>query len=118
METTNILANNPNLKSWVEVPANSDFPIQNLPFGIFKTRSQSERVGVRIGDKVLDLKALFVLGYLENLPFSASDFENKFLNDLMEKGKKATRDLRNRISKLLSHYFEDLKVNQHHVDQV
>lgn len=118
METTNILANNPNLKSWVEVPANSDFPIQNLPFGIFKTRSQSERVGVRIGDKVLDLKALFVLGYLENLPFSASDFENKFLNDLMEKGKKATRDLRNRISKLLSHDFEDLKVNQHHVDQV
>lgn len=118
METSNILANNPNLKSWVEVPANSDFPIQNLPFGIFKTRSQSERVGVRIGDKVLDLKALFVLGYLENLPFSASDFENKFLNDLMEKGKKATRDLRNRISKLLSHDFEDLKVNQHHVDQV
>lgn len=118
METTNILANNPNLKSWVEVPANSDFPIQNLPFGIFKTRSQSERVGVRIGDKVLDLKALFVLGYLENLPYSASDFENKFLNDLMEKGKKATRDLRNRISKLLSHDFEDLKVNQHHVDQV
>ena len=118
METTNILANNPNLKSWVEVPANSDFPIQNLPFGIFKTRSQSERVGVRIGDKVLDLKALYVLGYLENLPFSGSDFENKFLNDLMEKGKKATRDLRNRISKLLSHDFEDLKVNQHHVDQV
>ena len=118
METTNILANNPNLKSWVEVPANSDFPIQNLPFGIFKTHSQSERVGVRIGDKVLDLKALYVLGYLENLPFSGSDFENKFLNDLMEKGKKATRDLRNRISKLLSHDFEDLKVNQHHVDQV
>lgn len=118
METTNILANNPNLKSWVEVPANSDFPIQNLPFGIFKTRSQSERVGVRIGDKVLDLKALYVLGYLENLPFTSSDFENKFLNDLMGKGKKATRDLRNRISKLLSHDFEDLKVNQHHVDQV
>lgn len=118
METSNILANNPNLKSWVEVPANSDFPIQNLPFGIFKTRSQSERVGVRIGNQVLDLKALYVLGYLENLPFEASDFENKFLNDLMGKGKKATRDLRNRISKLLSHDFEDLKVNQHHVDQV
>lgn len=29
-----IAANNPNLKSWVSVPENSDFPIQNLPFGI------------------------------------------------------------------------------------
>jgi len=45
-----IPANNPQLKSWVEVPQNSDFPIQNLPFGIFKTAQDNERVGVRIGD--------------------------------------------------------------------
>jgi fumarylacetoacetase len=46
-----IAANNPALKSWVEVPENSDFPIQNLPFGIFKTSSSLKpRVGVRIGD--------------------------------------------------------------------
>ncbi|MCE3295066.1 MAG: fahA [Crocinitomicaceae bacterium] len=110
--------NNPALKSWIEVPQNSDFPIQNLPFGIFKTAQSTERVGIRIGDFVIDLKVLFVLGYLENLPFELSDFDNKYLNSLMEKGKKGTRDLRNRISKLLDSNFTDLQKNEHHVGQV
>ena len=113
-----IAANNPNLKSWVEVPANSDFPIQNLPFGIFKTSQLKPRVGVRIGDFVLDLKALFVLGYLENLPFEGSDFDCAYLNCLMSKGKKATRELRNRISKLLDANQQDLQKNLHHLEQV
>ena len=113
-----IAANNPSLRSWVEVPSGSDFPIQNLPFGIFKTNQLSKRVGVRIGDHVLDLKTLFVLGYLENLPFELADFDNEFLNSLMKKGKKGTRDLRNRLSKLLSSDLEDLQKNTHHVEQV
>lgn len=113
-----IPANNPSLTSWVEVAKNSDFPIQNLPFGIFKTAQIKERVGVRIGDFILDLKSLFVLGYLENLPFEMSDFDNQYLNSLMKKGKKATRDLRNRISKLLDKNFTDLQKNEHHVAQV
>ncbi|MBL4625494.1 MAG: fumarylacetoacetase, partial [Flavobacteriales bacterium] len=54
----NIEANNPSLKSWVEVPENSDFPIQNLPFGIFSVREEYPRVGVAIGDKILDLKSV------------------------------------------------------------
>ncbi|MEN9998898.1 MAG: fumarylacetoacetase [Bacteroidota bacterium] len=114
----NIAVNNPNLKSWVEVPVNSDFPIQNLPFGIFKTSQLKPRVGVRIGDFVLDLKALFVLGYLENLPFEGSDFDCSYLNCLMSKGKKATRELRNRISKLLDANQQDLQKNLHHLEQV
>jgi fumarylacetoacetase len=113
-----IAANNPSLKSWVEVSSNSDFPIQNLPFGIFKTNSLTARVGVRIGDQVLDLKTIFVLGYLENLPFELNDFDNDYLNPLMRKGKKGTRDLRNRISKLLSTDNDDLRKNEHHVQQV
>jgi fumarylacetoacetase len=113
-----IPANNPSLTSWVEVAKISDFPIQNLPFGVFKTAQDKERVGVRIGDFVLDLKALFVLGYLENLPFELNDFDANYLNSLMKKGKKATRDLRNRISKLLDKNFSDLQKNEHHVAQV
>ncbi|MFN7600657.1 MAG: fumarylacetoacetase, partial [Bacteroidota bacterium] len=50
-----IPANNPSLKSWVEVPPHSDFPIQNLPFGIFKTEYLSPVAGVAIGNYVLDL---------------------------------------------------------------
>ena len=113
-----IEANNPALSSWVEVPENSDFPIQNLPFGIFKTESLSPRVGVRIGNHVVDLKTLFVLGYLENLPFELADFDTNFLNSLMKKGKQGTRALRNRVSKLLSSTQPDLQKNEHHVEQV
>jgi fumarylacetoacetase len=114
----NISANNPNVKSWVEVPLNSDFPIQNIPFGVFKTAQLSTRVGSRIGDFVVDLKSLFVLGYLENLPFEATDFNAEALNPMMKKGKKATRDLRNRLSKLLSTEHKDLRANEHHVSQI
>ena len=48
-------------KSWVEVSSESDFPIQNLPFGIFESKNNRPRVGVAIGDKVLDLAAFFRL---------------------------------------------------------
>lgn len=96
-----ISANNPALKSWVDVPTNSDFPIQNLPFGIFKTAHSSERVGVRIGDYVLDLCAVFELGLLANLGFERSDFEATVLNPMMKKGKLGVRALRNKISDLL-----------------
>jgi fumarylacetoacetase len=113
-----IAANNPSLKSWIEVPKNSDFPIQNLPFGVFKTEQLSTRVGSRIGDLVIDLKSLFVLGYFTNLPFEMNDFDSISLNSFMKKGKKGTRDLRNRLSKLLEESHSDLRVNQHHVDQV
>lgn len=113
-----ISANDPKLKSWVDVPAGSDFPIQNLPFGIFRTESQLPRVGVAIGNKVLDLKALHILGYLENLPFRLEDFLADSLNPMMKYGKKATRDLRNRVSKLLRSDMPDLRDREHHVKQV
>lgn len=113
-----IAANNPQLKSWIEVHVNSDFPIQNLPFGIFKTDSLEPRAGSRIGDFVIDLKSLYILGYLENLPFTSEDFDTDSLNSLMKKGKIATRNLRNRLSKLFSTDYDDLKHNTHHVEQI
>ncbi|MBT6439020.1 MAG: fumarylacetoacetase, partial [Flavobacteriales bacterium] len=97
----NIKANNPSLKSWVPVPENSDFPIQNLPFGVFSINEEYPRVGVAIGDKILDLKAIFELGHLSDLPFKASDFDSEYLNSMMMQGKEGTRALRNRISELL-----------------
>ncbi len=114
----NIKANNPSLKSWIEVPSGSDFPIQNLPFGIFKTEYSSSRVGVRIGNNIIDLKELFELGYFTNLPFTLADFDTDFLNSLMKKGKQATRDLRNRISDLLDENNLDLQKNSNHIAQI
>ena len=47
------------LTSWISVAPESDFPIQNLPYGIFHTASNgSPRVGVAIGEFVLDLSVL------------------------------------------------------------
>ncbi len=113
-----IKANDPSLTSWVEVQKDSDFPIQNLPFGIVKTDQLKPRVASRIGDQIIDIKSLFILGYLDNLPFALEDFDCSSLNQLMKKGKRATSDLRNRLSKLFSDTNKDLKNNSHHVGQV
>ena len=113
-----IAANNPNLKSWVSVPKDSDFPIQNLPFGIIGSSILSKRVSVRIGDYALDLKVLSELGYLNDTGFDFSDFDAPFLNPMMKKGKMAVRKLRNRISELLLDSSTSLQNNPSQVEQV
>ena len=113
-----IAANNPNLKSWVSVPKNSDFPIQNLPFGIIGNHILSKRVSVRIGDYALDLKVLAELGYLKETGFDSSDFDAPFLNPMMKKGKLAVRGLRNRISELLLDSSTSLQNNPSQIEQV
>lgn len=115
---SDIKANDPKLKTWVDVPPGSHFPIQNLPFGIFRTESQLPHVCCAIGDKLIDLKALHVMGYLENLPFELEDTVSHSLNRIMSYGKMGMRDLRNRVSKLLRTDMPDLREKEHHVRQV
>jgi fumarylacetoacetase len=113
-----IKANNPELKSWIEVPYGSDFPIQNIPFGVVKTADLTPFVATRIGDKVIYLKNLFQLGYLNNLGFELADFDNPYLNSLMKHGKIATRNLRNRLSELFDVNNHELQQNDAHVHEV
>ena len=96
-----ISANQAHLKSWIPVPEHSDFPIQNIPFGIIKMEGKSPRVATRIGDLVIDLYELYKLGCFESLPFESNDFDTSSLNSLMKKGKLAVRELRNVLSALL-----------------
>ena len=96
-----ISANQAHLKSWIPVPEHSDFPIQNIPFGIIKMEGKSPRVATRIGDSVIDLYELYKLGCFESLPFESNDFDASSLNSLMKKGKLAIRELRNVLSTLL-----------------
>ncbi len=112
-----IAANNPSLKSWVEVKENSDFPIQNLPFGVFKTEQLSPRVGVALGEYIIDLKSLHILGYFTNLPFTLDDFNSEYLNGIINKGKIATRELRERLSVLFQLDNNELQGKDHHVKQ-
>lgn len=47
-------------QTWVPVPEGSDFPVQNLPYGVFTPRGSAQaRVGVAIGEFVLDLSAVW-----------------------------------------------------------
>lgn len=96
-----IKANDPKLRSWVPVPAGSDFPIQNLPFGIFQTIHRSPRVGVAIGEHILDLVAVAELGYFDAIQFDKKVFNKSTLNSFIALGKPTWRKVRERISELL-----------------
>ncbi len=97
----NLRANDPGLRSWVEVAPDSDFPIQNLPFGIFRTERKSPRLATAIGDKVADLKALADHGFFDDLGIDRSIFARPVLNDFMALGREKTRAVRNRLSEIL-----------------
>ena len=67
-------ANNPALRSWVEVETGSHFPIQNLPFGICRPRTGGElRVCSAIGELVIDLAALDEAGAFDGAPVGGAE---------------------------------------------
>jgi fumarylacetoacetase len=93
--------NDPGLTSWVHVPDGSDFPIQNLPFGIFKTQGSAARAGVAIGEFIVDLAYLHKTGYFRQLALPEGIFARPFLNDFLSLGRKKIRSVRERVSELL-----------------
>ena len=104
-----ITANNPSRKSWLEVTENSDFPIQNIPFGIYSQGQNPPRVCTAIGDKIVDLFELADRGYLSDLGIDSSVFKSAQLNDVMKTGKMGMRKLRNRIADLLDKENKELQ---------
>ncbi len=104
-------ANNPELKSWVEVKADSDFPIQNLPFGIFKTNQTPPRAGIAIGGFVLDLKIIAEAGFFNSIQFDKTVLSQPELNSFIACGKEVTNAVRERISDLLTAENPELRDN-------
>jgi fumarylacetoacetase len=104
--------NSPTLRSWVEVPSSSDFPIQNLPFGIFKTQYLSAVAGVAIGDMVIDLVYLHEHGFLDGLGLPAGVFNQPHLNGFLTLGRKKCGQVRQRVSELLRHDNPTLRDNK------
>ncbi|MCF8714548.1 fumarylacetoacetase [Joostella atrarenae] len=107
-------ANNPNRKSWLTVQPESDFPIQNIPFGVFLTRDDVITIGTRIGDTAIDLGALHQLGYFNEIPLTDDIFLQDTLNDFISDGKKTWRLVRNRIAEIFDIKNETLKNNEEH----
>ncbi len=110
--------NNPALKSWLEVSSTSDFPIQNIPFGVFLTNNNGVTIGTRIGDHAIDLGALHQLGYFKNIELTEDIFLQDTLNDFISAGKKTWRLVRNRISEIFNETNAVLRDNLNHRKQI
>ncbi len=106
--------NNPGKKTWLKVEKNSDFPIQNIPFGVFLTRDDVITIGTRIGDYAIDLGALHQLGYFKGIPLTEDIFLQDSLNDFISDGKKTWRLVRNRISEIFDEGNPALRDNEAH----
>ena len=107
-----IKANNPALKSWIAINTNSDFPIQNLPFGIYSDKNTKHHVCSAIGDYIIDLYELANSGLLNSLVINKEVFNNQHLNDFIDLGKSTTRILRDRLSDLLEVGNKELQDNK------
>jgi fumarylacetoacetase len=91
------------MKSFIDVAPDSHFPIQNLPFGIFKPAQGPARVGVAIGDFVLDLSVLEELGHFRLPEFQERTvFSSDALNGFLTLDRPAWRKAREVIQHLLS----------------
>lgn len=114
-----LTANDPSRKTWLEVPANSDFPIQNIPFGVFIPDDDFTTIGTRIGDTAIDLSAMHQLGYFKDIEELPDDvFLQDTLNDFITLGRPMWRQVRNRIADIFDATNDELKNNAEHRDQV
>ena len=84
----------------INIPENSDFSIHNIPFGIFSTEDRSPRIGVAVGEHILDLAAVAELDVFE---FNTAVLEKDTLNDFISLGKEIT----NRVRKKIQYWLKD-----------
>ncbi len=85
------------MKSWIEIKADSDFSLHNIPFGIGVIPGSGPRICTRIGDKVVDLSIMANNAYFDRSVFKDSDFVASELNNFISKGKQATGKVRSAI---------------------
>jgi len=93
------------LKSFIDVARDSHFPLENLPFGVFKPREGPARIGVALGKDVVDLAGLEQSGFFKDLPpetAAATVFTRDSLNEFLALGRPVWRKVREILQKLLS----------------
>ena len=105
----NVPANDPALRSWIAVSADSDFPIQNLPLGVGSWNGEPPVPLTRVGDVIVDLSILADSGLLDATGIPREAFLAPHLNELMKGGTPSVRALRARLSELLRHDNAELR---------
>ena len=113
-----IEANNPLLKTWISVPAGSDFPIQNIPFGIANINGTNVAVS-RIGNTVINLSKVFELDLFNGI-LNENLFNSDVLNPFLKKDKTTWRAVRNQLSIIFQdeNYKPTLADALHDLDEV
>ncbi len=101
------------MKTWIPDAALTDFTIHHLPFGIFTLHNQHKRIGVAIGNHVLDLFELHRHGFLKNLDVEIDFFQQNVLNPLMAKGRHFSKTLRKELQDLLLESNSSLQHSEH-----
>jgi len=109
-----ITANDTQRKSWLTVGGKSDFPIQNIPFGVFLTKEDITTIGTRIGNFAIDLAALHQLGYFEGISLTDDLFMQDSLNDFISDGRTTWRLVRNRIADIFDDKNSKLRDSKKH----
>jgi fumarylacetoacetase len=100
------------MRSFIDVNRNSDFPLQNIPFGVYRSHSGEPHICSAIGDYILDLKILEEENLFNNLSFKNKKvFSKNVLNDFMSLGKEARTEVRKKIQELLSEDNPELRDN-------
>src|ERR1700738_2994496 len=89
------------LKSFIDIAPESHFSLENLPFGVFKPRDGKMRIGVALGDYVVDLAVLQEAGHFSDLQ-DRQLFARDSLNDFLALGRPAWKKVHETLQKLLS----------------
>lgn len=103
--------NNEHTSSWINTPADSDFPLQNLPFGVFLHPAFGPVVATRIGNTAIDLCGLSRNNYLSVTGVDTEVFHRPVLNDFIALGQPAWRAVRERLTDLFRHDNPELRDN-------
>ncbi|MBH75693.1 MAG: fumarylacetoacetase [Flavobacteriales bacterium] len=107
-------ANNTERKSWINYDNNCDFPIQNIPFGVFKTNQNDFHIATIIGETVISIKNLEKEGYFNKIDLAEHTFQEPNLNKFLEHDKSIWRKVRNKIAEIfdIKNNFKSKILNQ------
>ncbi|HRW95965.1 MAG TPA: fumarylacetoacetase [Bacteroidales bacterium] len=120
----------PILKSWLSADRGTDFPIQNLPFGIFRPKNRmNPRAGTRIGSTVIDLSVIAGKGYFADAGIADERiFSKPYLNDFIALGKSVRMNVRNKLTEIFNQeneeiwntedFYENLLFKSHEVEML
>ena len=107
------MKNSEKINSYISVPKNSDFTIHNLPYGTYSLRNKDiKKIGVAIGEQILDLQFCQNLDLFSDLDFDKTVFSASNLNALMALGKPLNREIRKRIQQILSENYSERNLIQ------